>query len=120
MSNTPNTSFFFSYSSNGYQGTDYSCPARTITFDVDQADGLTHSEVCACFQDFLKACGYMLDNGTIEFVPFSDEPDIREEDYSYQENEPELQEDANQTKFDFANNENVDTTGYEPTKATNE
>lgn len=114
MSN-PNASFTFSYTTEGYQGINYSSPPRTITFDVEHAEDLTHAELCECFQDFLKACGYMLDNGTIEFVPFSDEPDIREEDYNYEPPQPEVQEDPNQQKFDFANNENVDTTGYDPT-----
>lgn len=112
-----NASFTFSYTTEGYQGINYSSPPRTITFDVERAEDLTHAELCECFQDFLKACGYMLDNGTIEFVRFSDEPDIREEDYNYEPAQPEVQEDPNQQKFDFANNENVDTTGYDSTRA---
>lgn len=117
MSN-PSSAFTFSYTTEGYRGINYSSPPRAITFEVESGE-LTVDELCSSFQDFLKACGYFLDNGTIEFVPFSDEPDIREEDYNY-ESTPEVQEDSNQLKFHFANNENIDTTGYEPVKPANE
>ena len=110
-----NSAFTFSFTTEGYQGINYSSPPRAITFEVESGE-LTVDELCSSFQDFLKACGYMLDNGTIEFVRFSDEPDIREEDYNYEPAQPEVQEDPNQQKFDFANNENVDTTGYDPTR----
>jgi hypothetical protein len=66
-----NSAFTFSFTTEGYQGINYSSPPRAITFEVESGE-LTVDELCSSFQDFLKACGYMLDNGTIEFVPFSD------------------------------------------------
>ena len=88
-----NSAFTFSFTTEGYHGINYSSPPRAITFEVESGE-LTVDELCSSFQD---------------------EPDIREEDYNYEPAQPEVQEDPNQQKFDFANNENVDTTGYDPT-----
>lgn len=123
MKNTDrnSSSYTFIYETEGFSSSSlggYSTPPRTITFEVRTGE-LTVDNLCSCFQDFLKSAGFILDDGSIQFVPHDelaptpDEPQITEEDISY---------DDRQSQFDFSavadevDNENVDTTGYEPTK----
>ena len=46
---------------------EYYSPSKTVTVELD-VDDLTVDQLCASFQDFLKGCGFYLDNGTIQFV----------------------------------------------------
>lgn len=70
---------------------------------------LTTDELCQFFGDFIKGCGYTLDvNERVEIV--RDESD---------EFSRSLDADANEfangmINEEFTDNENVDTTGYEP------
>ena len=62
---------------------EYYSPSKTVTVELD-VDDLTVDQLCASFQDFLKGCGFYLDNGTIQFV----EHDEAESDYP-QDDQPE-------------------------------
>ena len=86
---------------------------------------LTTDELCQFFGDFIKGCGYILDpNERIEIVKDESDKTAFADDYNNQslgddEFSRSLDADANEfangmINEEFTDNENVDTTGYEP------
>lgn len=86
---------------------------------------LTTDELCQFFGDFIKGCGYILDkNERVEIVKDESDEVTFADDYNNQtagddEFSRSLDADANEfangmINEEFTDNENVDTTGYEP------
>jgi len=116
-----------------YQSKEYSSaslyqPAKRVEMTLDSTE-LTTDELCQFFGDFIKGCGYFLDkNERVEIVKDESDEVTFADDYNNQtagddEFSRSLDADADQFCNEFANgmineeftdNENVDTTGYEP------
>ena len=106
-------------------------PAKRIEMTLDTQDA-SLDELLNFYQDFLRACGYTLGEGQLEMVPFEDDSAFKDDLV----NQPADDEfagqfsrnlDAEASAFadeyangmineEFTDNENVDTTGYEPVK----
>ena len=68
---------------------------RTITFEIDNCEGITVSELCQDFQRFLGGCGYVFDvNDVIECVPADGTSDESFDEYFDPVDDPQFDEQA--------------------------
>lgn len=45
---------------------------RTVSISLDAPDSITHDEITEAYQNFLMACGYVLNAGEIRYVRYEE------------------------------------------------
>lgn len=101
--------FTLKYEFRGYESNSLIQPPKTVEMTLD-SDEANLDELCQFFGDFLRGCGYVYD-GNVQIT--EEDYSTPSEDYNYASIGDD--EFANAILDDeLANNENVDTTGYEP------
>lgn len=100
-------------------------PAKRIEMTLDTQDA-SLDQLLNFYQDFLKACGFLVEEGQLEIVPFEDDSASADDEFADQFSRSLDEESTAGVTADeypngmineeFTDNENVDTTGYEPVK----